>query len=311
MTQDSETPELDPADKNIKDMVESISLISTDYAFLEGNCLYAHFQGIPNDIMPVATSQKLNGAAFFIITRGTTILQQNTETYNLTAPAVISFPPGSTISFDNENWADADVYMVSLSTSLLQEINISFSAISSDVLINRTSPAVSLSSDEASMIVRGFSLIANVIKQGYGTTITRHIICSLITAIIYQITAICYKQLGNDVIKGSRGHSNNYVKDFLRLVHLYYMKERTLLFYAQRLYISPKYLSMLVKEATGRSASEWIDHFVIMEAKNQLRFSGKTIQQVAYSLNFLNQSSFGKYFKHLTGMSPTAYQKKG
>ena len=66
---------------------------------------------------------------------------------------------------------------------------------------------------------------------------------------------------------------------------------------------------MLVKEATGRSATEWIDEFVIIEAKNLLRFSGKNIQQVAYALNFPNQSSFGKYFKRLTGISPMAYQK--
>ena len=52
-----------------------------------------------------------------------------------------------------------------------------------------------------------------------------------------------------------------------------------------------------------------IDEFVILEAKNLLRFSGKNIQQIAYELNFPNQSSFGKYFKHLTGMSPSEYQR--
>ena len=80
-------------------------------------------------------------------------------------------------------------------------------------------------------------------------------------------------------------------------------------FYASKLFISPKYLSLIVKETTGKSAARWIDEFVLMEAKNMLRYSGKNIQQVAYALNFSNQSSFGKYFKHLTGMSPTEYQK--
>ena len=80
-------------------------------------------------------------------------------------------------------------------------------------------------------------------------------------------------------------------------------------FYADKLCISPKYLSLLVKETTGKSAARWIDEFVLMEAKNLLRFSGKNVQQVAYALNFTNQSSFGKYFKHMTGQSPTEYQK--
>jgi probable transcriptional regulator araC family len=49
---------------------------------------------------------------------------------------------------------------------------------------------------------------------------------------------------------------------------------------------------------------------VLQEAKNLLRYSGKNVQQVAYELNFTNQSSFGKYFKHLTGMSPTQFQNR-
>jgi AraC-like DNA-binding protein len=76
------------------------------------------------------------------------------------------------------------------------------------------------------------------------------------------------------------------------------------------MFISPKYLSLVIKEATGKSAGDWIDQYVIQEAKNQLRFSGKNVQQIAYDLNFSNQSSFGKYFKNLTGMSPTAFQNK-
>ena len=93
------------------------------------------------------------------------------------------------------------------------------------------------------------------------------------------------------------------------LVSQHYRKERGVAFYASKLFISPKYLSLIIKESTGQSAARWIDNFVILEAKNLLRFSGKNVQQVAYELNFTNQSSFGKYFKHLTGMSPTKFQR--
>ncbi|MDE6229526.1 MAG: helix-turn-helix domain-containing protein, partial [Muribaculaceae bacterium] len=48
--------------------------------------------------------------------------------------------------------------------------------------------------------------------------------------------------------------------------------------------------------------------YLLLEAKNLLRFSGKNIQQIAFELNFSNQSSFGKYFKNLTGMSPSEFQ---
>ena len=99
-----------------------------------------------------------------------------------------------------------------------------------------------------------------------------------------------------------------YVHDFIGLVREHHRRERTVAFYADKLFISPKYLSLIIKETLGRSAAEIIDDYVILEAKNLLRFSGKDIQQVSYELNFPNQSSFGKYFKHLTGLSPSEYQ---
>jgi AraC-like DNA-binding protein len=100
-----------------------------------------------------------------------------------------------------------------------------------------------------------------------------------------------------------------YVQEFMKLVHENFRQERAVGFYAKSLFISPKYLSLIIKEVTGKSAAAWIDERVILEAKNLLKFSGKNVQQIAYELNFNNQSSFGKYFKHLTGMSPTAFQR--
>ncbi len=126
---------------------------------------------------------------------------------------------------------------------------------------------------------------------------------------IYQMILVNYRRIGHDKISGNRSVSRTtIVRDFIKLVHVHYTTERSVGFYAGRLCISPKYLSLLVKEATGRSAARWIDEFVLMEAKNLLRYSGKNVQQVAYALNFPNQSSFGKFFKHLTVQSPTAYQ---
>ena len=95
----------------------------------------------------------------------------------------------------------------------------------------------------------------------------------------------------------------------MRLIHENYARERSLNFYADIMCISPKYLSTIIKESTSRSAAEWIDEYVMLDAKNMLRFSGMNIQQVAYALNFRNQSAFGKYFKLLAGMSPSQFQK--
>lgn len=155
----------------------------------------------------------------------------------------------------------------------------------------------------------------------YNTTINpdakfvRGISSSIISAVLYQLLQFYHRTSAHgsqDKPETSRHNSrrNNYLSEFMRLVHQHHRSERSTAFYASRLFISPKYLSHIIKEATGRSAAEWIDQCVILEAKNLLRYSGKNVQQVAYELNFPNQSAFGKYFKHLTGMSPTEFQRK-
>jgi AraC-like DNA-binding protein len=101
---------------------------------------------------------------------------------------------------------------------------------------------------------------------------------------------------------------NSIVERFMELVQEHYREERLIGFYADKLCITPKYLSKLVKENTGRSAGEWIDSHVILEARAMLQSSDMTIQQIAASLNFPNQSFFGKYFKRATGLSPKQYR---
>ena len=95
---------------------------------------------------------------------------------------------------------------------------------------------------------------------------------------------------------------------FICIVEENFRTERSVSFYADKLCISPKHLSATIKEASGRTASEWIESYVILEAKTLLRNTGLTIQEVSTKLNFTNQSFFGKYFKHLTGQSPRAFR---
>lgn len=88
-----------------------------------------------------------------------------------------------------------------------------------------------------------------------------------------------------------------------------YQSERSVKFYADQLCLTPKHLSGVVKEVSGKTVGEWVDELVILEAKALLNSSSMNIQEIADRLNFANQSFFGKYFKHYTGMSPKDYRK--
>lgn len=103
---------------------------------------------------------------------------------------------------------------------------------------------------------------------------------------------------------------NNHFDRFMRLLDENYKRQHSIRFYSDKLSLSPKYLSAIIKKVSGKLATEWIDEYVILEAKNLIKYSSMSIQEISYALNFPNQSFFGKYFKRHTGISPKAYRLK-
>ena len=104
-------------------------------------------------------------------------------------------------------------------------------------------------------------------------------------------------------------HTGSRIPDkFLSLVQQHFKKERFLQFYADELEITPKHLSRTMKSLTGFSAVEWIERYVVLEAKVQLKSTNKSIQQISDELNFPSQSFFGKYFKKCVKMSPKEFR---
>lgn len=113
-------------------------------------------------------------------------------------------------------------------------------------------------------------------------------------------------------LENASGHiprSEYLYKRFNSLLDEYISHERHIGFYASRLCISPKYLSGIVKKVSGETANYWINKKLIDIVKTQLICTLKSIKEIAYGLNFSTISSFGKYFKSQTSVSPTLYRK--
>ncbi len=98
-------------------------------------------------------------------------------------------------------------------------------------------------------------------------------------------------------------------EQFLQLLFEHCREQHVVTFYAEKLFITPQYLSLILKELTGKSANKWIDDALIVEAKMLLKAPQATVQQVADTLHFSDQSTFGKFFKKHMGVSPMEYRK--
>jgi AraC-like DNA-binding protein len=91
----------------------------------------------------------------------------------------------------------------------------------------------------------------------------------------------------------------------------YHRQSREIVFYAEKLCFTPKYLSSIIKRVSGKSASYWIDKYVIKESKAMLRSSKQmSILEISEHMGFVDQASFSKYFKKHTGVTPSEYRVK-
>lgn len=97
---------------------------------------------------------------------------------------------------------------------------------------------------------------------------------------------------------------------FIRLVDANFKRERNVAWYSDRLCLTPKYLSEVVKSISGKTAGQWITNLVVIEIKQLLGNTSLSIKEIAREVNFSNQSFLGKYFKNATGYSPLEYRKK-
>lgn len=170
-------------------------------------------------------------------------------------------------------------------------------------------PLVNLTQEQQEDIERYFDLLENI-SNNSDLAHRDEIVRGLLMLMFYRISDTYEQrpQVLDEKERSVRNRREEYFAKFITLLSENFKRERTVGFYAEQMCVTPKYLSLLIKDFSGKSAAEWIDSYVITEAKTLLRYSTMSIQEVAYELNFSSQSFFGKYFKHLTGMSPSEYK---
>jgi len=96
--------------------------------------------------------------------------------------------------------------------------------------------------------------------------------------------------------------------DFVQLVSRFATEHHTIDFYASQLCITPRYLSTIIKQVSGKSAKQWIDEALVTRIKIDLRHTDKPIATITDDMNFPNPSFLTKFFKRMTGMTPSQFR---
>lgn len=112
----------------------------------------------------------------------------------------------------------------------------------------------------------------------------------------------------SDLNKDIVSRFENFLKDYFKSGNQLELGVPSVKYCSEQLYMSPNYLSDLLKKETGRNTQDHIHAFVIDKAKTILLNSNNTVTQVAFGLGFEYSQHFSKLFKAKTGMSPTEYR---
>lgn len=242
-------------------------------------------------------------------TEGETAVSFNLREYVLKKDSMFIFGPRNILQVRSDEHFKAHVLVVS--TELMRDINIDTKHMMPLLLQFSTHPCIELAPEESQRL-RSFIALVEQEVQGTNTDFARDIIGGLIAATIYKVGDILHRYLAEhpEVERFVHNRAEEYFRNFIDLLGEHYKQQRSVGFYARQLCITPKYLTTLIKRISGRSVSEWIDDYVIIEAKTLLKYSNMSVQEIAYHLSFPNQSFFGSYFKRNTGMSPSQYKEQ-
>lgn len=193
----------------------------------------------------------------------------------------------------------------------LDELNIKVKNVAELFMKMREAYCLPLSVKDCQYFCQLFSLVYDAIDGNEYNSYYRDMMDSLISSGLYRFMYLMEDMFVKEPVSDVSQHRDEYYfRQFIELLYKYYTTNRSVKFYASKIHLNPKYLSNLIRKVSGKSAARWIDEYVVLEAKNLIKYSDMSIQEVAYALNFPNQSFFGKYFKKHAGVSPKKYREQ-
>lgn len=244
---------------------------------------------------------KFEASTWIIVTQGTAKAEINLVSYDIKAPALVIMR-GAQIMQPTYISPDFKASVIVMSKRFRDNI---FLFLNNTPLYSLTTrhPVVDIPPESFPKYME-FSKTLQELLHSTSNPYASQALLFEVVGFIFKTVYSCYEPYSREIVSKHGRMSDR----FIRLAQENFRDQRFLDFYAEKMEVTPKHLSRTVKKQTGYTAVEWIERFVILEAKVLLKSSNLNIQQISDELNFRSQSFFGKYFKKFTGMSPKEFR---
>ncbi|MCF0172816.1 MAG: AraC family transcriptional regulator [Bacteroidales bacterium] len=252
---------------------------------------------------------RVNAYMAIICIEGEMDVEINLRAIHIERRMAFIYIPGNILQIRNVS-KDGRYIIMALSEEYMSTLNLDLKGLFNDSMTILSTPYFTLT-DEELKLSSGYAMLARELIRMEAIRDRKEALGALIVSVYYAL-GYAWKAsvLKERRVSGlSLSPRNKAIFDeFSFLVNKHHGENRTLSFYADMMHITPKYLSRVIKQVSGRTATEWIDSFVVLEAKNMLRHSDLSIKEIMAQLNFSSHAVFHTFFKKHTGMTPTEYR---
>ena len=257
---------------------------------------------------------KMNGFFAMVCTKGSVTLTLHMKDFTLTENTIL-VAPTSVVTF--KSCSDCELYIAAFNSDFASEMNINLKMIM-PIISSLHTQSIVHHIDKAEIVLalhRSFDALYTEYTQSVSDEANSRLfkemaIRHMYAGLIYRLCEFIATSHSIQTDIAPKDRSGDYFRQLISLLHEHYKTERSVEFYANKMNLTPKHLSRVVRNHSGKSVHQWIDEFVVLEIKNLLKYSDMSIQQISYELNFPNPSFMGQYFKRITGKTPGEYRKE-
>lgn len=183
----------------------------------------------------------------------------------------------------------------------------------SDLVALKQHPKVTLSEEEYAKLDTYYQLLCQNVRE-QAEKDNHAIVHSLFSTFILEILSLMRCHREQDAAAGSNAgaklHGKLLADEFVKMVEQSDGRLRRVEDFAERLNVTPKYLSRLLMKTMARKPRTIIALFTLKAIENRLRYTDLTMQEIADDLQFSSASAFGKFVREHTGMTPLEFRKK-
>lgn len=280
------------------------SLIQSSPSIIKNFIVSDNSTNVQDHFLDLRYPHIVEGITFAICTKGNSRIKINLQEYEVTANTLISIIPGYIIELISES-DDLSIEFLFFTFDFIADLKLTM-----DIDIPEKMgqmPCLKITEEETQSLLEFHAFIVKQYKKTdhlYREKIAK----SLLYTLICEVMQLYHN---SKLVESPRTKSRQeeLITQFVELLFKYHQQERSVTFYADKMFLTPKYLSKVIKDVTGKPILQWIDEMVIMAAKALLKTSNMTILQISEELHFANASFFGSFFRKRVGMTPIQYRE--